>query len=239
MQISDALRKLRRELPKTRTGRHYAKFCVEHGFRQEPPELQVVDGKTLLHVACHLSERDENMPEMVVEILLAARSQMEDATFDAFVNGLAEGEGYRGWSALHLVCNNKAPGRPDIIRYLVVAEADMEQRRGNGMTPLLAAASTAHSQACEVLAALGADLKAKTDEGVTARGLTWNNRTLNKWFEDRHVPVGERTTGSGRHFYSAARFAALRSLVCKIAVHSQSRICIGIGICTGLGTGIG
>ena len=103
-----------------------------------------------------------------------------------------------GWTCLHLLVNNHAPGKADAIEALLEAGASIEATRGASMTPFLMACATAHSQAMRVLIEHRANVMATSSEGTTALDMVWHNRSLAADLHKLHVPRGAGVTGKGR-----------------------------------------
>ena len=71
-----------------------------------------------------------------------------------------------GYTALHCCCNgsDKKLQRADICRMLIAAQADIEARNDNGVTPFLLACGTGLLDVAQALSHLGADVHAIADE---------------------------------------------------------------------------
>ena len=108
-----------------------------------------------------------------------------------------------GWTPLHLLASNadKKNVRPGMVRQLVDANADLEARRGRGMTPLLVAASTGNVSVAEQLLICGADPYAMNDEGTSAVDMAKvSHGALRRLLENVGVSDGSGVTGAGRLF---------------------------------------
>ena len=162
-----------------------------------------VDGRTALHVAACQAERQPEMAAMIPKLINAVRSQnaeLCDSWLNARVEGNPEGR-QEGWNCLHLLANNPVRGnscKADAIRALCSARAHLEATRGQGMTPLLMAAGTAHSQAIQALLEYRADVKARSDKGVTALDLCWHNQECAQFLQECGAVKGAGPTGEGR-----------------------------------------
>ena len=99
---------------------------------------------------------------------------------------------------MHLLVNNGAPGKAEAIRSLLRARARPEAKRGEGMTPLLMAAATAHSQAIRALLDFHADLHAESTRGATALDMAWHNQRLRDDLQAIGARRGQGVTGAGR-----------------------------------------
>ena len=109
---------------------------------------------------------------------------------------------HRGWCPLHLVAANKdeAGVRPQMIRALVAARADLSAKRGEGMSPLLMAASTGHLEGCKALLELGADPWDKNNKGATVVVLSLKSSKVGKdYFHGFAVGKGSGSVKGGRY----------------------------------------
>ncbi|MCP4243613.1 MAG: ankyrin repeat domain-containing protein [bacterium] len=106
-----------------------------------------------------------------------------------------------GWTVLQMLANNRdaAGVRPAMIRSVLAARGNIEERSLRGKTPLLVAASTGHEAAVEALLHHGADRHAVDDEGCGALDVCDKSHReirelLFRWGVRRRV----ESTGKGR-----------------------------------------
>jgi ankyrin repeat protein len=75
-----------------------------------------------------------------------------------------------GWTAMMKACYNDLQDRgyPEVVKRLIEAGADPNQRIAYGIRPLMLAAGYGEAAVCEALLAGGADVLARNDGGLTA-----------------------------------------------------------------------
>jgi ankyrin repeat protein len=108
-------------------------------------------GATALMLAANAGQLD------IVNLLLAAGAEVD-----------AKDE--LGWTAMMKACYNDLQDRgyPEVVKRLIEAGADPNQRIAYGIRPLMLAAGYGEAAVCEALLAGGADVLARNDGGLTA-----------------------------------------------------------------------
>ena len=104
------------------------------------------------------------------------------------------------WTPLHLLANGgaNAQARAGMISQLCQAKADVEARKRNGTTPLMAASATSQFAQAEILMLNGANPNNRDNNGATCLDLAWNNREMQKLLVDTSAELGKGASGVGR-----------------------------------------
>ena len=168
----------------------------------DDPTAMVQDsGWNSLHFTLQATEEGGNSPYvgLALELLDRLEERMPPAALSQFVNAATASHARRaaGWTPLHLVANNFAPGRAEIIKALVRRKASLETRSRTDNTPLMPAASTGHMDAVMTLIELRADVFAKK-EGSTLVNMAQSKRQIQEIFLGMGVQKGEPPSGKGR-----------------------------------------
>ena len=165
--------------------------------------FEVKDGRTMLH---HLAKRSEiNAEKDAVcrawDQLLAFDPLRRPASWlDLIIDAPTSPGLPNRWTALDIVCNNKAEARLKMVWELVQARADMTRRRpgGAGQQPLHAAVSTANRTVVDVLLAAKADPHSRNERGSSCVDLAHTNADLKHMLVAMGVTRGNPVDAAGR-----------------------------------------
>ena len=104
------------------------------------------------------------------------------------------------WTPLHILANGgaNADARAGMIAQLCQAKADVEARKRNGTTALMAASATSQFAQAEILMLNGASPNNRDDSGATCLDLSLSNRRVQQVLTDTAARLGAGASGAGR-----------------------------------------
>lgn len=161
-----------------------------------------IDGNTPLHIAVGRSI------EEFVDILLESKDAKQA------VNIKNENEQY----PLHLAAGN---GNPKVVKQLIAAEADMEAKNTNGLTPYFVARlvlrSPAHVECAELLEKAGAKKDLSADKSINQLLITANPK-------EEKYPFTKTTIEDLRFAAGRLNVNAMRDLLATLTEHEAKEI---------------
>uniref|UniRef100_A0A0G4HED6 Uncharacterized protein n=1 Tax=Chromera velia CCMP2878 TaxID=1169474 RepID=A0A0G4HED6_9ALVE len=158
----------------------------------------LVDGKSPLVEA--VSARSLPAVEMLVEE-------------GADIERRGEEKGFEGFTALHRACYES---HPEIVRFLVSREADVNVKDKMGRTSLTYAAYKGPLEIFEHLLSKGADLEKSVFDGVTAlhQATAGNQKEIAEMLLDHGTDVNARNNGGETPLFWTAFYNTAASIVC-------------------------